>query len=94
MNMDTTQVQCPNCSHVGRCQVVPEWKHVNQLALILGGILLPVLWQQGKKTKFKCLDCTESFGIRTLAAKISFVLFWIPIAFIPFVVAVSLLAER
>lgn len=60
------------------------------MTLILGGVVLPTLWDAGRKTGYKCSHCNAEFGIRTLGAKISQTCFWVLILIIIIGVIIAL----
>lgn len=80
--MNVPNMECPECQAKEDLKVLPKWKHANQLAILLGGIVLPTLWEYGRKTNVKCNNCGNQFGFRTRSAKISISVFWFFIAFI------------
>ena len=80
--MDSSELECPTRNRRGFFCMRPRWRHANQLLLLLGGIVLPILWEAGKKTEFTCGNCGAVIGARGFFAKLSFAFFWLLIILI------------
>jgi hypothetical protein len=92
-NMGIPSIECPHCKSAGRLKQIARWKHINLLAMLVGGIMLPILWVQGRKTEFYCTDCKTLFATRTFSAKVSYVLFWIAISLLGVMMLLVLLID-
>lgn len=56
--------------------MLSRWHHPSQALLLLGGVVLPILWDASKKTEFACGNCGATFGVRGFVAKLSLCLLW------------------
>ena len=78
--MNISKIECPGCRSKDNLKVLPKSERASQMAILIGGVVLPTLWIYGRQTKLTCESCGKVFGFRTLAAKLSITLFWLFIA--------------
>lgn len=67
-------MQCPECMEDSACEIIPSVGHASVLAVLLCGIVFPLLWAGSRTTAFKCGKCMHIFYRRTALARTCLVL--------------------
>lgn len=75
-------MQCPKCMEYSACEIMPRPGRASVVAVLLCGIILPLLWAGSRATGYKCRRCDHIAYRRTGVARVCLVLLVIAVALI------------
>ena len=78
--MKSKEIVCRNCGATNSAKVIPRYKSINILTLLVGGVIFALLYSWSRQKNFRCTVCNSRFSQRTSWGSACLIFFWIGIA--------------
>lgn len=70
------KVQCPTCGRDGVHRRLGPVMYSPVALVIIGGVVLPLIFELSRKPRFRCINCGSVFTRHTMVSRF-FQIFWI-----------------